>query len=200
MAQTAGQAGMEQEERIHVEFLLCIGSRAKKKSLCAKGGWPVLDGGRAILVLRPPSLLGWTMGPLVVGVGGQVAPSVMRFLGQEACDPKTSASSHRRWGGPQSIWKLSRDSAVPCLGLEEVGVGGPGSESACRSREDNLRGRGGAAALWPSGQKQARDLAILSCVPSEETAWSWRGLSAQLSLPLCRHTSQRRTSGKGSSF
>lgn len=66
MAQTAGQARIEHEERIHVEFLLCIGSRAKKKkkkSLCAKGGWPVLGGGRAILVLRPPSLQGqW--GPL----------------------------------------------------------------------------------------------------------------------------------------
>lgn len=31
MAQTAGQARIEHEERIHVEFLLCIGSRAKKK-------------------------------------------------------------------------------------------------------------------------------------------------------------------------
>lgn len=59
-------------------------------------------------------------------------------------------------------------------------------------------GRAGAAAPWPSGWRQARDLATLSCMSSEDRAWSWRGSSVQPSLPSFRHTSQRQTSGKGS--
>lgn len=102
MAQTAAKAGTWQEARLHVGLLFYICSRTKKEvPLCkewvAYPGW----GEGLCLVRRPPSLRGWTMGPLVIGVGGQVAPSVMRFLSQEACDPKTSASRHRRWGGAQ---------------------------------------------------------------------------------------------------
>lgn len=61
-------------------------------------------------------------------------------------------------------------------------------------------GRAGSAAPWLSGRRQARDWAILSCVSSEDVAWSWSGSSAQPSLPSFGHSSQRQTSGKGGSF
>lgn len=40
-------------------------------------------------------------------------------------------------GGLNSLWKLPRDSAGPCLGLKEVEVGGHGGGSARRSWEGN---------------------------------------------------------------
>lgn len=72
MAQTVGKAGTWQEERIHVGLLLYIGSRAKKKkSLCAKSGWPLLEGGRAVFGPETSFFMGpdngapcdWSWGP-----------------------------------------------------------------------------------------------------------------------------------------
>lgn len=74
---------------------------SKKRSPFVQGVGGLSWMGEGLCLVLGPSLQGWTMGPLVIGLGGQVAPSVMRFLSQEACDPKTSASSHRRWGGAQ---------------------------------------------------------------------------------------------------
>lgn len=141
------------------------------------------------------------MGPLVTGVGGQIAPSVMRFLSQEACDPSLPQEMGE---GHNSLWKPFRE----CYTLSGAGGGrsgwpgewlclpGTGSTASAAGSASQGRQRGRAAVPWPSEGKQARDLAILSCVPLEETAWSWRGSSVQPSLPLSRHTSQRRTSGK----
>lgn len=82
--------------RLHERFPFYLGSRARK-ALCAEGGWPALGGGRVMLGPEACSLGDWTMEPLVVGLRDQMAPSVVGFLSQEACDPKTLASCQRGW-------------------------------------------------------------------------------------------------------
>lgn len=67
------------------------------------------------------SLGGLDNEPLVVGLGGQVAFSMMGFLSQEACDPKTLASCQRVWAccwgwsqGRRGAGATSLPSTVPC--------------------------------------------------------------------------------------
>lgn len=80
--------------------------------------------------------LGWLdNGPLVVELEGQVTLSMMGFLSQEACDPKTLASCQRVWAccwgmgwrdgerlGDEgtTVEAFSRDRSEPSLRLKEV--------------------------------------------------------------------------------
>lgn len=69
---------------------------------------------------------------------GPSSPLVRRFLSQKHVTPRPQLLTTGDGEGLNSLWKLSRDSAGPCLGLKEVEVGGHGSGSARRSWEGNI--------------------------------------------------------------
>lgn len=78
--------------------------------------------------------------------------------------------------GHNSLWKLSRDSVVPCLGLKEIEVGGHRSGSACRSGEGNI-------SSWFSPRRESR-----GCSPMAQWVEAGQRLGNSVLCIFRRHT------------